>query len=94
MSETGRRLVELETEAAALRESLSAMSWAALDLAQHLACANDLLREEDRPAAYKRAERMAYAISNRTPEPTSGIQLIDHRGLTNVSVDDIEGGGE
>ena len=68
------------------------MTWAALDLAQHLSCTNDLLREEHRPDAYKRAEQMAYAIVNGTPEPTSGIQLIDHRGLTNVRVADTEEG--
>lgn len=45
-----------------LLEIVFGMSWAALDLSQHLRFTNDMLREELRPAAYKRAAQMAGEI--------------------------------
>jgi hypothetical protein len=47
-----------------LREVVSAMSWAALDLAQHLNFTNEMLKPEFREEAYKRAERMAGELSS------------------------------
>ena len=40
------------------------MGWMALDLAQHLSFTNNLLALEYRAAAYKKAEKLAYEISN------------------------------
>ena len=45
-----------------LRDLVSAMSWAALDLSQHLNFTNEMLKEEYKANAYKRAESMAGAI--------------------------------
>lgn len=64
-----------------LVELVKGMSWAALDLAQHLAVTNDLTAEALRPMAYKQAESMAYSLAARKFETTNGIAVFDDLGL-------------
>jgi hypothetical protein len=66
------------------------LQWAALDLSQHLSFTNDMLAEEHRPAAYKRAEEMAYALTWGRPVPAGGVAVFGEQGLTVVPVEEIE----
>jgi hypothetical protein len=74
-----------------LRELVSAMSWAALDLAQHLNFTNDWLKPEFREQAYKRGEQMAYELSHMPyaedrPEGDSKFNVVvfGEDGLTRI----------
>jgi len=64
-----------------LRELVFTLSYAALDLAQHLSFTNDMLAEEFRPNAYKQAESMAYAIVGLDSATTNSIVIFDAMGL-------------
>lgn len=65
------------------------LQWAALDLSQHLSFTNDMLAEEHRPEAYKRAEEMAYALAWGRPVPAGGVAVFGEQGLTVVPVEEI-----
>jgi hypothetical protein len=71
-----------------LRELVGDMGLMALDLAQHLAFTNDMLRPELRADAYRRAQAMAYELSAfphhgpRDDSPrTPGIAMFGEGGL-------------
>jgi hypothetical protein len=71
-----------------LRELVSAMGMMALDLAQHIAFTNDMLKPELRAEAYKRGEAMAYELAHypmdgpREDSPrTPGIAVFGEGGL-------------
>lgn len=75
-----------------LRELVSAMSWAALDLSQHLNFTNACLRDDMRQAAYVRAEQMAGEICNMPytetpPDDGSGICVFGVMGLERIKPD-------
>ena len=63
-----------------------AMSWAALDLAQHLYFTTKMLKEEYRKEAYKKATRMAYELVflwevEPDENKNSGILIFGKNGL-------------
>lgn len=72
-----------------LRDLVSAMSWAALDLKQHLQFTIDMLKDEYKENAYKKACKMAYDICQmpyQEPKPKSNfdISLFGEDGLTKL----------
>ena len=83
---SGKRKHPNDLTADELRELVWEMSLAALDLAQHLAFTNDMLKAEYREEAYKTAERRAYELCYLTCQDpsiplTQGIAFFGEHGL-------------
>jgi hypothetical protein len=78
-----------------LRDLVSDMGWAALDLAQHLSFTNEMLREEYRGEAYKKAQTMAYALANmpysetQPRDPLGHVAVFGKDGLTVHGASDV-----
>lgn len=71
-----------------LRKLVSDMSFAALDLSQHLHFTNEFLKDEYKAAAYKKAVDMANRICNMPYEDIkyggTGVVMFGKEGLVHL----------
>lgn len=73
-----------EMDAEELRELLSGLGWMALDLAQDMHFANNMLRRDLRASAYRRTCGVLYGMSQHAIEPMEGWPQFDVKVLGNV----------